>query len=184
MNLCHSLLYDPDDDGTDGRPLNRCPSGPARSTNPFRCFRCGGWLGHGWLLAPPAVKLLASDAASLLDRLVVDYPFVHDLAHNPTRRAQNGRSGAVGDPTGNNVADPRRARIHAYSLIVDRLVERAVRDLRYADEAAGDALYAAEPPGPQDHTKAPFHDAIPANRPDLADAHDARDRRRDRGEVL
>jgi len=180
MRLCDSLVLDSDSED------NRCPSGPWRSTNPFRCFRCGGWLGHGRLLQPPDLKLLAGDARSLLGRLIDDYPYVHDLAHNPTRRPQNGRSGVVGDPTGNHVVDPRRARIHTYSLIVGRLVERAVKDLRHADDAAGDALYTAEAPGPADHTKAPFHDSSPRliGRPDLDEAYAAQDRRRARGETL
>jgi hypothetical protein len=177
MRLCDSLVFDHDHD------QNRCPSGPWRSANPFRCFRCGGWLGHGRLLEPPDLKLLAGEATSLLGRLLEDYPYVHDLAHSPTRRPQNGRSGVVGDPTGNHVGDPRRARIRAYGLVVDRLVERAVRDLRHADEAAGDALYAAEPPGPAGDIPSPYGDPIPANRPDLEDAHAARGRRRGRGEL-
>jgi len=180
MRLCDSLLTWTED----VEPGSRCPSGPFRSTNPFRCFRCGGWLGHGRLLEPAYFKLLVSDAVSLLGQLADDYPFVADLAHNPTRRPQNGRSGVVGDPTGNAVADPARARIHAYTLIVDRLIEQTVRDLRHADDAAGDALYAAEPPGPKDHTRSPYHDPIPDNRPDLEDAYAAQDRRRARGEAI
>jgi hypothetical protein len=141
-------------------------------------------LGHGRLLEPAHLKVLVGDAVSFLTQLADDYPYVHDLAHNPTSRPQNGRSSAVADPTGNQVADAGRARIHVYALVVDRLIEGAVRDLRHADEAAGDALYAAEPHGPKDHTRAPYHDTIPDNRPDLDEAYAAQDRRRARGEAI
>lgn len=181
MRLCDSLLaWKPDDRG------NRCPSGPFRSVDPFRCLRCGGWLDHGRLLEPAHFRFLTGEAISLLKQITEDYPYVHDLAHNPTRHPQNGRSGVVGDPTGNHVADPGRARIRAYALIVGRLLEQTVRGLRHADDACGDALYAAEAPGPKEHTKAPFHDSSPRliGRPDLDDAYAAQDRRRARGESL
>lgn len=162
---------------------------PLRSTamlDRTRCLRCAGWTAHGRMIDPARVKLLTGDIRSILARLCDDYPFVHDLAHHPTRRPQNGRSGMVGDPTGNSVADPSRAAIRAYTLIVDRLLERIVRDVRAADEACGDALYAAEAPGPREHVKAAFHDSSPRliGRPDLDDAYAAQDRRRARGEAL
>lgn len=180
MNLCDSLTYDTDHE------KNRCPAGPFRSVDPFRCLRCGGWLGHGRLLDPAHFRFLTGEATSLLKQLAGDYPFVHDLAYNPTRRPQNGRSGIVGDPTANSVVDPRRARIEVYTVIVGRLVEDATRKLRRADEACGDALYTAEPPGPKEHTKAAFHDSSPRliGRPDLDDAYAAQDRREARGETL
>ena len=165
-----------------------CPA-PLRSTaalDRLRCLRCAGWTAHGRMVDPARVALLAADARSILARLCDDYPFVYDLAHYPTRRPQNGRSGAVGDPTGNAVADDTRARIRALTLVVDRLLERVVRDVRSADEACGDALYLAEPPGPREHVKAAFHDSSPrlVGRPDLEDAYEAQDRRRARGEAL
>ena len=143
-------------------------------------------MDHGRLLEPAHLRLLISDAVSLLGRLTDDYPFTYDLAHYPTRRPQNGRSGVVGNPTANAVADPRRAQIRAYSLIVDRLVEDAVKALRHADDAAGEALLLGEPPGPREHVKSAFHDSSPRliGRPDLDEAYAAQDRRRDRDEVL
>jgi hypothetical protein len=182
MRLCDSLLnWRPDD-----VDRNRCLSGPFRSTDPHRCLRCGGWLDHGRLLEVSQLKLLAGDASSILSRIGDDYPWVVDLAHNPTRRPQNGRSGVVGNPTANAAADPARARIRAYTLIVGRLVEDAVRSLRHADDACGEALMAAEPPGPREHVKAAFHDSSPraVGRPDLDEAYEAQDRRRARGEAL
>jgi len=157
MRLCDSLLNWRDEDVD----RNRCPSGPFRSTNPFRCLRCGGWLDHGRLLEPAHLKVLVGDSASLLRQLADDYPFAYDLAHYPTRRPQNGRSGVVGNPTANAAADPRRAQIRAYSLIVGRLVEDAVKALRHADDAAGSALLLGEPPGPREHVKSAFHDSSP-----------------------
>lgn len=180
MDLCHSLVYDPDDE------KNRCPAGPFRSTDPYRCLRCGGWLDHGGLLDPAQFRFRIFEASSILKQLAEDYPFAHDLAHHPTRRPQNGRSGLVGDPTANDAADRSRARIRAYTLIVDRLVEDVVRRLRHADDACGSALYAAEPPGPADHTKAPYHDGSLRLVSDAAmdEAYAAQDRRRARGEAL
>jgi hypothetical protein len=75
--------------------------------------------------------------------------------------------------------------VRAYAAIAARLLEEAVRALRSADDAIGGALIAAEPPGPKDHTPAPFHDpATLYARPDLAEAHSARDRRHLRGEGI
>jgi len=180
VNLCDHLVFDTDDD------QNRCPSGPFRSADPFRCLRCRGWLAHGRLLEPSRLRFLTADATSILKQLTDDYPFAYDLAHHPTRRPQEGRSGAVGDPTGNSVADRRRARIEAYTTIVARLVEDVVRGLRHADDAAGDALLLGEPPGPREHVKAAWHDSSPRliGRPDLDEAYAAQDRRRERGEAL
>ena len=186
MRLCDFLLFDPDDDGTDGRPLNRCPAGPWREgTDPPKCWRCGGWVPHGPLLDPICLKVLAGEASSLLAKLVDDWPYVHDLAHNPTSRPQNGRSGSRPDPTGNSASDRRRAVTAAYATVACRLVERVVVTLRHADDAAGSALYSAEPPGPKDHVKAAYHDGRGplVGRPDIEDAHAARDRRRARGEL-
>lgn len=167
MRLCHCAA-----------PL-RCTTVLDRT----RCLRCAGWTAHGRILHPDRTAVLAGEARSLLAKLADDYPYVHDLAHDPTRRPQNGRAAGVSDPTGRAVADTTRQTIRALTVISDRLLERAVRDLRNIDEAIGDALLAAEPPGPVDHTPAPFHDTIPANRPDLEDAHAARHRRQGRGEL-
>lgn len=185
MKLCDSFIYDRDN------PKNRCRAGPLRSTanlERFRCFACGGWTPHGPLLAASTVTALAREATSILAQLADnDYRWAHSVALAPTRRrnpAEANGKGGHGDPTGGHVGDEARARTRDYAVVAARLLERALRDLRAADEAIGEALYAAEPPGPVDHTKAPYHDTIPANRPDLADAHEARGRRWGRGEGI
>jgi hypothetical protein len=184
MRLCDALVLDPDDEE------NRCPDGPLRSTGNverLRCFACGGWTPHGRLLPIDHVAALAREATSILAQLERDYRWAHSVAFAPTRRrnpAEASGKGDHGDPTGDHVADTARARTRDFAIVAARLLERAVRDLRAADEAIGEALLAAEPPGPVDHTKAPYHDTMPDNRPDLADAYDARGRRWGRGEGI
>lgn len=185
MRLCDAFLKFRHGDETS----NRCPAGPLRSTttpDQFRCFRCGGWTPHGGLPSIERVAIVARETASITARLAEDYAWAHSVSFAPTRRGpgSNGRGLPHGDPTGNSVADTRRAAVRDRALLAARLLERALRDLRAADEAIGDALLAAEPPGPVDHTKAPFHDpaSLFPGRPDLAEAHAARARRRARGE--
>lgn len=166
--------------------LCACPA-PLRSTaelERLRCLRCAGWTPHGRLPAPDHAAQLAREAASLATKIADDYAWVHSVAHQPTRRPQNGRSAERSDPTGNQATDPARLTSRTYGLVTARLLERAVKALRSADEAVGDALLAAEPPGPKDHTPAPFHDptSLYPGRPDLAAAHAAKTRREGRGE--
>lgn len=165
-----------------------CPS-PLRSTailERLRCLRCAGWTPHGRFLNVDRSVIYTNELISLATKIGDDYGWVHDLAHDPTRRGHgNGRSSDVADPTLQLIlTNERRPYIAAYTTIASRLVERAVQALRSADEAIGDALLAAELPGPADHTPAPFHDpsSLYPGRPDLADAHAAKDRRRARGE--
>ena len=187
MKLCdwHILKQD--------NPENRCPAGPLRDTaapNQLRCHRCGGWTPHGGLPSPERVTILVAEAISLLTELALapkqNYRWAHGVAFDPTRRSNGGgaRTGH-GDPTGARVADPRRAMVRDAAIVAARLLERAVRDLRNADDAIGQALFAAEPPGPADHVQAPFHDpaSLFPGRPDLEDSHAAQGRRWGRGEL-
>lgn len=183
MRLCDSFVLDADD------PRNRCRTGPLRAgTGPerLRCLRCAGWTPHGALPNPDRVTVLVREAISLLTELALEpkynYRWAHGIALSPNRSGSNGRGSAHGDPTGNQTADPRRAVVRDCTVIAARLLERIVRDLRSADDAIGQALLAAEPPGPFDHTPAPYHDAIPPTRPDLEEPYAARGRRRARGE--
>lgn len=168
--------------------LCQCPA-PLRSTTTpehLRCLRCAGWTPHGRLSNVEHIITVTSEAISLVQKLAEDYGWVHDLAYDPTRRGHgNGRTSDVADPTLALVlAGERRPMIAAYATIASRLTERALVALRNADEAIGDALYCAEPPGPADHTPAPFHDphSLYPGRPDLEAAHAAQNRRRTRGE--
>ncbi len=165
-----------------------CPA-PLRSTaslERLRCLRCAGWTPHGRMTPVDRNVLTTNELVSLATKIGEDYSWVHDLAYNPTRRGHgNGRSTDVADPTLNLIlTNERRPFIAAYATIASRLLERALVALRNADEAIGDALYYAEPPGPADHTPAPFHDpaTLFPGRPDLAEAHAAQARRRGRGE--
>lgn len=173
-----------------------CPA-PLRATaelDRLRCLRCGQWTSHGGLPSPERVAILVREATSLAGQLATDYAWAHSIAFDPARRGgtRNGK-GSHADPTGSVAADDRRLddgrpvgrlAVRDYTAVAARLLERAVRALRAADEAIGEALLAAEPPGSRDHTPAPYHDSIPADRPDLADAHAARARRHTRGEGI
>jgi hypothetical protein len=171
-----------------GDPPSSCPTGPLRhgdTPDPLRCARCGGWTPHGALPSIERVAILAREVASLTARLADDYAWAHGISFAPNGRSgAGGRRGGHSDPTGGVIADETRITVRAYTAIAARLLETAVRALRSADEAIGDALLAAEPPGPKDHTPAPYHDpaTLFPGRPDLADAHAARDRRHTRGE--
>lgn len=182
MRRCDWFIFQLEDEPDD---RNRCPTGPLRDTEqlePFRCHRCGGWTPHGALPSIERANILARETASLVAKLAEDYAWAHSVAFAPTRRGSNGRAPGHSDPTGNGTANTKRQIVKDYTTIAARLLERAVRALRSADEAIGDALFAAEPPGPVDHTPAPYHEPIPANRPDLEDAHAAQHRRQARGE--
>jgi hypothetical protein len=164
-------------------------SAPLRSTaalDRLRCLRCGHWTPHGWLTTVDRATALTNEIISLATKIGEDYGWVHDLAHDPTRRGHgNGRSSDVADPTlALILMHERRPYVAAYATIASRLIERAAVAARNADEAVGEALLAAELPGPADHTLAPFHDptSLYPGRPDLAEAHAAKARRRGRGE--
>lgn len=177
--------------------LCECRVGPLRDSahpNQLRCFRCGWWTAHGALSNQQRVHLEIREAISILDKLADDYAWAHGLSFAPPKLG-NGlrRLGAsddgegvsidYADPTGDLAANRRRLRVRAYTTIAARLLERIMRDVRSADDAIGEALLAAEPPGPVDHTKAPFHDTGGLRYPDPA-VYDAQTRRRGRGEAI
>lgn len=168
-----------------GEPPGPCAAGPLRLTDnpdPLRCARCAGWTPHGALPSIERVAILAREVASLTSRLAEDYAWAHGISFAPGgRNGSDGRRSNHSDSTGGVIADPARAMVRAYAAIAARLLEAAVRLLRSADEAVGDALLAAEPPGPKDHTKAPFHDTGGLRYPEPG-VYAAQDRRRARGE--
>jgi hypothetical protein len=135
------------------------------------------------LPSPERVALLTGEANSLLAKLAEDYAWAHSVACCPTRRAVAGRGSGHTDPTGNTVADPARLAVSAHAAAAARLLELAVRDLRAADAEIGEALLAAEPPGPFDHTKAAWHDTGGLRYPDPA-VYTAQLQRRTRGEGI
>lgn len=165
-----------------------CAAGPLRlggNPDPLRCARCAGWTPHGGLPSIERVAILAREVVSLTGKLADDYAWAHGISFAPkTNIGTNGRRHGHSDTTGSIVTERTQIIVRAYTAIAARLLEHAVRGLRSADEAIGDALLAAEPPGPKDHTPAPYHDTIPQNRPDLVEAHAARARRFARGEGI
>lgn len=167
--------------------LCQCPR-PLRATSSLerlRCLRCAGWTPHGRVPTVERTIAQTGELVSFAAKIGEDYGWVHDLAHDPTRRGHgNGRSTDVANPTLEVLMHERRPLIVAYATVAGRLLERSLITLRQADEAIGDALYCAERPGPADHTPAPFHDpaSLFPGRPDLAEAHAAQDRRRARGD--
>lgn len=173
-----------------GDPPSPCATGPLRHSehpDPLRCARCNGWTPHGSLPSIERVAILSREVASLTARLTDDYAWAHGIAFAPGSYGGNGgRRHGHSDPTGGVIADTTRVIVRAYTAIAARLLETSVRALRSADEAIGDALLAVEPPGPKDHTPAPYHDpaTLFPGRPDLADAHAAMARRQARGERI
>lgn len=173
-----------------GDPPSPCTPGPLRlgdNPDPLRCARCGGWTPHGELPSRERVTILAREVAGFAARLADDYAWAHGISFAPGgSNGSGGRRQGHSDPTGGVVADQTRILVRFYAAIAARLLETAVRALGSADEAIGDALFTAEPPGPKDHTPAPYHDpaTLFPGRPDLAEAHAAKDRRHTRGEGI
>lgn len=168
--------------------LCACDLGPLRSAfapDKIVCRRCGHFTPHGQPANPDRVRAMAAEIRSLAAELAKQWPYVHDLAHDSTRRVQNGHASGPSDPTGSQATDPTRLYVGDRAAVISRLLERALWALRNADEAVGDCLLAAEAPGPAEHVQAPFHDpaSLFPGRPDLADAHAAKARRNERGEL-
>lgn len=161
-----------------------CPA-PLRSTaslERLRCLRCSGWTPHGRLASVDRSIVQTNELASLATKIGEDYGWVHSLAHDPARRGHgNGRAVGVSDPTGQAAANEQRIAMTAYATIAARLTDRALKALRAADEAIGDALLAAESRGPADHTKAAYHDTGGLRYPD-PNIYAAQARRHSRGE--
>lgn len=145
-------------------------------------------------LGPGEVAYLLRHARSLLDRLETDHRYCHEAAYG--LQAPTGlRSGAGGhsDPTaapwtalrGKKGEERESARAECARLTLEAAgqLKQAVACLVLADETIGRACHAVDNPGPKDHTPAPFHDTIPAGRPDLSAAHAAKARRGLRGDL-
>jgi hypothetical protein len=123
------------------------------------------------------LHLACREAHSLLNQLEQDLAW--DIA--PARGDSLGIRGGVSNPTLAAAVDTRGASVRRWRVLAARRLERAIAELRLADEATGAALLAAET-RPPDHVRAPFHDTFPEGRPDLEDAHAAKARRTGRGE--
>lgn len=182
MNICHCKA-----------PL-RDTSSPTRR---MWCSRCKGATASGHRPTVDETRRLVDQARSLLEKILKDVVLGTEAVYGIQAPADTNGAGCRpkgshstpterigrGDPT--NDEQPDRWADSATCLALSgQWVKTAVSMLVNADEAAGLALYLTDPHrGPADHVKAPFHDSIPANRPDLLRAHDARERRQGRGEL-
>lgn len=168
--------------------LCRCDPGPVHDRGELRCKTCGEWAAHGQPLEPWRIGRLSGEVRSLTGRIGTDLRYAVEVAYGlASTGASNGVRSAPGpsDPTSSRVLG-RRAVVADWASLSSRLAERALVYLRLADEAAGMALFVAEPDrGGTDHVKAAWHDpaALYSGRPDLAEAHEAQQRRRKRGEL-
>lgn len=169
MNVCHC-----------NSPV-RDTSSPTRR---FWCVECGGATSFGRRLSLDETRRLVDQAHSLLDRILTDVTYATESCYGiQASLGEGGRPSGHSDPTG-RINQQRRSDAAVLLALSCQWVKQSVAWLANADEAAGLALYTTDPHrGPADHVKAPFHDSIPANRPDLARAHDARARRQGRGEL-
>lgn len=160
-----------------------CPR-PVRSLaapDRLRCHQCGGWTPHG-RTSPPIIDARIGETIRLLEHVSLEYVRSEGLVPAPQgTRVAISRSGH-GDPTGSTGASHRAQQINAWRLLAACCAARAREWARHADAAIGMAWLTAETNRTPDHTKAPYHEAIPAGRPDLEEAYAARDRRHARGE--
>lgn len=167
--------------------LCRCSS-PTRDTSSptrrFWCVECGGATSFGRRLSLEETRRLVDQAHSLLERILTDIVYATESVYGiQASLGEGGRPSGHSDPTA-RINQQRRSDSAVFLGLSAQWVKQSVAWLANADEAAGLALYGTDPHhGPADHVKAPFHDSIPTGRPDLARAHDARERRQGRGEL-
>lgn len=150
----------------------------------LRCYRCGGWTAYGRPHNAERAQLAAGQITSLAARTSTDLAWLASVVHQPTRRSAPGRATTTADPVLGAVITNEARPVSAYATIAARAVERALAWLHVADTAAGHALLAAEPAGLADHIPAPYHDpaVLYPGRPDLVEAHAAKERRAQRRE--
>lgn len=156
------------------------------SSDPLRCGRCSLWTPSGRPATREKAVRAAEEAISLLTRSQEDYAWLVGSLYGLQRRrgSAGGASGnrlAWSDSTGDLAGSEAHLRARAYASLASRFLLRALLELRRADEAIGEALYALDP-GPVPKVDFAVTDVVPSGRPDLAEAHAARARRWARGE--
>lgn len=165
----------------------RCDA-PLRDTSSssrrFHCVRCSGVTAYGRRLSLDETRRLVGQAHSLLERILVDITYATESVYGiQASLGEGGRPSGHSDPT-SRINQERRSDSATFLALSAQWVKQSVAMLTNADEAVGRALYGTDPHrGPTEHVKAPHHDTFPAGRPDLAQAHNARERRRGRGEL-
>lgn len=162
-----------------------CPTPTRRigegNVDRLRCADCGGYTPHGPDLDPAELRRRVRFAIGRLLNLAEEYRWASEYVPRKAVHVSVSGSGTA-DPTGNSATDPVVARIAAWRTIAARAIDQLLERADLADAALGEARYVADP-GPADHVRSAYHDAIPANRPDLVEAHAAKARRRGRGEL-
>lgn len=170
--------------------LCACPAPLRDTSSPTRrhwCVRCGGATPFGRRLSLEETARLVGQAHSFLDRLLPDMTYATQACYGLRSHPSEGGgppAGGHSDPTLNGVASREAAMV--FLALAAQWVKQATAWLAKADEAAGLALLRTDPHrGPADHTPAPYHDpaTLYAGRPDLAQAHAAKARRADRGDL-
>ncbi|MCA1572469.1 MAG: hypothetical protein LC798_19650 [Chloroflexi bacterium] len=147
----------------------------------LRCALCAGYTPYGPELDLVELKRRVRFAIARILNVAEEYRWACEYVPRrgpcvPVSRVESG------DPTGNQAVSPQAAQIASWRLVAARAIDQLLDHADVADAALGEARYVADP-GPADHVKAAWHDTVPANRPDLADAYAARARRRERGEL-
>lgn len=146
----------------------------------LRCAACAGLTPYGRTPDPTVLRRQVQHAIGRLLHLVDEYRWACEYV--PRRPPAVGRNGDRSDPTGNGAVDPQAATIAAWRTVAARAIDQLLERADLADAALGEARYVADP-GPSDHVRAPYHEPVPANRPDLVEAHAAKARRRARGDL-
>lgn len=165
-----------------------CPR-PVRDTadsdRRHRCAACAGWTLTGPPVTAGEVAFLLRQARSFIDRLNIDHRYATEAAYGLQAPSElRGGKGGHSNPTAAPwTSGHRRADCAWWSSLAGQQLKQAVAWLRAADESIGRACDNVDNPGPADHTPAPYHDKILADRPDLAGPHAAQARRRGRGEL-
>lgn len=163
--------------------LCSCPRTEQRlsSTEPLMCDTCRGWIRRGRPLTAGQFQAARQDIESLLGQLVEDYPWALGFCYDQPRRGEVGPRGSdPSDPTGAIVSNEQRARIAASVALCGRFLNRAVLYLRLADEALGDAKWAADP-RPPERAEGEWYPLV-AVPDEVEQARAAQARRRARGE--
>lgn len=153
----------------------------------FWCKHCGGAAPAGRRVSRAEAVRLIDQAASLLARLRADLRLVDESTYGLRAPGEHigSRPSGHGDPTA-AVGGGRRSEAAVWACLSGQWLKQGLAWMVNADEAAGFALTSTDPHhGPVDHVKAAYHDRIdvPAGRPDLQAAWDAKARRQERGEL-
>jgi hypothetical protein len=121
------------------------PADRRLSTEPLLCSTCRGWVSRGRPLTPGQFGAAKRDCESLLANLGAEHPWVLSLCYDGAGHGEPGPRGSERpDPTGSLASSEQHGRIAAYTALSGRFLILAVKFLRQADEALGQACYEAD----------------------------------------